>query len=200
MSISQLQFRQRADATLIPVNSGGNGLALKGRYNVEHWRDGRRINSYAFKNGITNEGKNSLLDVMFDGATQITTWWMGLIDLANFTILADDDTYDDINQAGNQWDEFTAYTDSVNGDSVTTRPVWDTDAASAQAITNSTVAVYKMTGAGDVKGIFTVGGAPAAQNKDDDAPGPKLWATALFAADVPVVLNDELKVTYTVSA
>ena len=200
MNTSQLKFRQKADAELVSAGAGDNDLKLKGRYIVEHWRGGKRINSYAFKNGITNEGKNSLLDVMFDGATQITTWWMGLIDLVNYVTLADDDTYDDINQSGNQWDEFTDYTDSVNSDNASTRPVWDTDSASAQAITNSVVAVYKMTAAGDVKGIFGVGGAPAAQTKGDHAPGPKLWATALFAADVPVVLNDELKVTYTVSA
>ena len=200
MSTSQMKFCQRADATLISAKSSDTDLRLKGRYIVEHWRDGKRINSYAFKNGITNEGKNSLLDIMFDGATQITTWWMGLIDLVNYVILADDDTYDDIDQAGNQWDEFTDYTDEVNASNATTRPVWDTDAASAQAITNSTVAVYKVTSAGDVKGIFAVGGAAPAQTKGDHAPGAKLWATALFAADVPVVLDDELKVTYTVSA
>ncbi len=200
MSTNQMNFSQRADATLTPGKSGDSGVALKGRYAVEHWRNGRRINSYAFKNGITDEGKNSLLNIMFNGATQITVFWMGLIDLVNYVALADDDTYDDIDQAGNQWDEFTDYTDSVNTDNATTRPVWDTDAASAQAITNSTVAVYKVTSAGDVKGIFAVGGAAPAQTKGDHAPGAKLWATALFAADVPVVLDDELKVTYTVSA
>jgi len=47
-----------------------------------------------------------------------------------------------------------------------------------------------------------VGGAANAQNKGDyQAAGAVLWATALFGTgDVPVNAEDQLKVTYTVSA
>lgn len=172
-----------------------------GFFEVDHYRNGKRINSYRFKNGIVNEGKNKLLDVMFHGVSAITSWYLGLIDNSGFTALANDDTYDDINQAGNGWDEFTAYTDPANADSATTRPAWTEGAASGQSITNSAVVEFDITGSGTVKGLFLVGGGANSDDKGDHASDGTLWATALFTGgDVPVLNGDTLKVTYTVSA
>ena len=172
-----------------------------GKFIVEHWRNGKRINEYHFKNGITTEGKNALLDIMFDGGTQITAWYLGLIDNTGFTALADGDTYDDINQAGNGWDEFDDYTDPSNADSALTRPQWSPDAASAASITNSTVRQFDITASGTIKGVFVAGGGAAPETKGDHASGSTLWATALFSGgDVPVQNGDALKVTYSVSA
>lgn len=174
---------------------------MKGRYVVQHYRNGERINEYHFDNGITDEGKDKLLNVMFDSGTQITSWFAGIINNSGFTALADDDTYDDIDQAGNGWDEFQAYTDTNNGASTTTRPLVNFDPASAQSITNGTVANYAVTGTATIKGIFLVGGIAGAQTKGDHAPGGTLWNTALFSGgDVAVESGDTLKVTYTVSA
>lgn len=171
---------------------------LKGRFIVEHWRDGKRINEYHIPNGITNEGKNQLLDAQFHAITAITSWWIGLIDNAGYTALAATDTCDDIDQAGNGWDEFKLHTVAANP---TNRAVWAEDAASGQSITNSTVAVYDITGSGTVKGLFLVGGVANCLLKGDHDPGGTLWATALFGSgDVVVANGDQLKVTYTVSA
>ena len=212
MSASQLRVGSRASAMLVRAGDtppAGNGSLtpvssvcnLTGRIVMQHFRAGRRFNEYHFDNGIVNEGKNKLLDIMFDGATQIATWYLGLIDNNAFTALANDDTYDDIDQAGNGWDEFKNYTDGNNADSTTTRPEWGPDPASGQSITNSTVAVYNVTGTGTVKGVFAVGGTGAPQTKGDHAAGTTLWATALFTSgDVAVQNGDQLKVTYTVSA
>lgn len=211
--MSVLNVHQRAKVELvragIPVlandgpQKGHNELTtLRGKFVVEHWRDGKRINEYHFPNGITNEGKNKLLDVMFDGSTQLTTWYLGCIDNSGYTALAAGDTYDNIDQAGNGWDEFKSYTDGNNGDNTTTRPAWGPDPASAQSITNSTVAVYNITGSGTIKGIFACAGTNA-QTKGDHTAGTAhtLWATALFTSgDVAVQNSDQLKVTYTVSA
>ena len=176
-------------------------LSSHGRFKVEHWRDGRLIGVYEFPNGITNEGKDQLLNTQFDAATQITTWYLGLIDDLNFTALAATDTYDEINQAGNGWDEFSDYTDPGNGDSATTRPVWNPDAAASQTITNGTVVVFDITASGTVKGLFLVGGGTAPENKGDHAAGSTLWATALFdSGDEDVQNGDQLKATYTVTA
>ena len=173
----------------------------RGKFVVEHWRNGKRINEYHFPNGIVNEGKNKLLNVMFHGMTPIATWWMGLIDSSGYTALAATDNYDDINQAGNGWDEFTNYTDPGNGGSSSTRPEWAEGAASGQSITNSTPAVFDITAAGTVKGVFLVGGIANAQNKGNHEAGGTLWATALFTSgDVVVANGDQLKVTYTVTA
>ena len=136
-----------------------------------------------------------------EAATQISSWFLGLIDDAGYTALADTDTYDNIDQVGNGWDEFSDYTDAGNGDSATTRPAWPVDAASTQSITNSLVAVFDMTGPGTVKGLFLVGGVANANLKGNHEPGGTLWVTALFAGGGVVVQNgDQLKITYTVSA
>ncbi len=173
----------------------------RGRFEVEHWRNGMLLQTHRFPNGIVNEGKDHLFDSTFDAATQITIWYMLLIDLTGFTALADDDTYDDINQAGNGWDEFTTYTDPSNADSAVTRPPWSPDPASAESITNSTQTVFDITGAGTVKGLGIVGGGAASNTKGDHAADATLWATALFdQGDTAVVNADQLKVTYTISA
>lgn len=209
MSGSQVQARDSASVQLVRAGAlvpaephvAPSSANVCGRFVVQHWRNGRRINEYHFNNGIVNEGKDLLLNVMFDGTAAITTWYLGLIDNSGFTALAADDLYDDIDQAGNGWDEFKLYTDGNNADNTTTRPEWGPDPASAQSITNSTVAVYNITGAGTVKGVFTVGGGAAPQTKGNHAADATLWATALFTSgDVLVANADQLKVTYTVSA
>jgi len=175
---------------------------VAGHVKIDHYRRGERINSYEFDNGISDQGKNYLLDAGFHGTAAYTTWYGGLIDLTGYSALADDDTYDDINQAGNGWDEFTSYTDGNNGDSAVTRPEWQNDAASGESITNSTTSIYDITANGTVKGIFIVGGTGGAVNKSDHAAANNvLWASALFGSgDVAVLNGDQLKVTYTVSA
>jgi hypothetical protein len=202
--IERGMVRQAAGVELVRARAQTFVEALsgpRGKFVVEHWRGGKRINEYHFPNGITNEGKNKLLNVMFHGATQISSWYVGLIDNANYTALAATDDYADINQAADQWKEFTNYTDGNNGDSASTRPAWGVGAASGQSVTNSSPAVFNITASGTVKGVFLVGGISQAQNKNDHTAGGALWATALFTSgDVVVANGDQLKVTYTVSA
>ena len=74
-----------SQATELKVEASGEGVSgsrhqgrdlldPRGRFVVEHFRNGVKIGQYEFPNGITNEGKNKLLDVMFHGTTAITTW------------------------------------------------------------------------------------------------------------------------------
>jgi hypothetical protein len=208
--MNQLSISQAAGVQLIrnakPIQDAdlSNALsALRGEFQVEHVRDGKVIGTYKFKNGITNEGKNFLLDVMFHNSpSPMTVWYLGLIDNAGFSALAAADIYDNINQAGNGWDEFSTYTDPGNANSTTTRPSWTEGAASGQAITNSSPVIFDITGTATVKGVFLAAGTNA-QTKGDHTAGTahKLWATALFTGgDVAVQNGDQLKVTYTVSA
>ena len=200
---SHLNLSNKAGVEIVrPAKpQAASNLSPRGRFQVEHWRDGRLIGVYEFPNGITNEGKDQILNTQFDAATQIATWYLGLIDNASFTALAAADTYDEINQAGNGWDEFSDYTDPGNGDSATTRPVWNPDAAASQTITNGTVVVFDITATGTIKGLFLAGGGTAPENKGDHAAGSTLWATALFdSGDVAVQNGDQLKATYTVTA
>lgn len=210
--MNHLNLNQSAGAELVRGGAGlvlpspkelivPTQLGLRGRFKVEHWRKGKRIDERHFDNGITNEGKLFLLNVMFHGTTAKATWYLGLISNASFSALAAADSYDNINQAGNGWDEFADYTDPANSDSAVTRPEWTEGAAAANAITNASVVVFDITGTGTVKGLFAAGGTNAQTKSDDTASGNILWATALFSGgDVPVENADQLKVTYTVSA
>jgi hypothetical protein len=155
----------------------------RGRYIVEHFRNGRKIGQYEMPNGITNVGKNHILGVEFHADTQITTWYFGLIDLDSFTALAAGDTA----ASHTGWVEFTDYSEA-------NRQTWVPGAPSGQAITNGTPATFTISATGTVKGIFVI------SNNTISGTTGTLWATALFSADVPVSAADELKITYTVSA
>jgi hypothetical protein len=170
--------------------------------NLEHWRGDTLLGVHSFHNDVTDEGLTGILNRDFHADTQITTWYIGLISDANYTGIANDDQYVDINGAGNGWDTFTDYTDGNNGDSTTTRPAWPEDAASGNSITNGTTkAIYNIvTTSEKVKGVFVCGG-PNAQTKSDATSGNNLWSTALFSGgDVTVSNGDQLKITYTINA
>jgi len=157
----------------------------KNKFDVQHIREGRLIGLYEAYNDITNEGKNTILDVMFNNGTQIAnnSWFIGLISLVSFTALAAADTM----SSHSGWTEFTGYSQA-------NRVAWGSLAAAGQSTTNTTPATFDITASGTVKGIFTT------SNSTKGGTTGKLWATALFAADVPVSNGDQLKITYTVSA
>jgi len=201
----KVNFRQTAGVEKSrsgrPSGGVGDRFEPKGFFVAEHWRDGLLIGKYRMRNGIVNEGKNNIFDVYFDSGTPITLWYMLLVDNALFGSLDATDTYDDIDQAGNDWDEFKTYTDPGNSNSTVTRPIWNPDAASGQSISNGTQTVFDITGTATVKGLGIVGGGAASNTKGDHAADGTLWSTALFdQGDTAVINGDQLKITYTVSA
>ena len=205
MSIDKLNFSQNSSVSIGRsgklAGDSQHSINPKGVFDVEHWRSGELLGTFRVNNGVTNEGKNALFNVFFDADTQITTWYMILVDNSGYTALAAGDTYDDIDQAGNGWDEFKTYTDAGNSDSTVTRPVWNPDAASGQSISNSSQVIFDVTGTATVKGLAIVGGGAASNTKGDHASDGTLWSTALFdQGDTAVINGDQLKITYTVSA
>lgn len=192
--MNTIKFDQKADCKISRNRGIENFCSPKGIFTLEHWRNGKLLSSHEIKNGVTNEGKDFILDVMFHGTTAAPTWWLGLIDLAGYSALADADDYDNINGT-NGWDEFDDY-------GTTDRIVWNEAAASAQSITNSAnVATFNITATGTVKGVFLVGLGANADKQNDHAADGKLWATALLSGgDVSVLNSDQLKITYTVNA
>lgn len=175
-----------SDSLKMPVLSGPSDiLKFKGKYRVKHFRGAKLLGEYLINNDITNVGKNNIFDVYFNTATQTAnnSWFLGLISLTGFTALAAPDTM--ASHAG--WTEFTAYSE-------TTRVAWGSGAASGQTVTNSTPAQFDINGNGTVKGIFV------ATNSTKSGTSGVLWSTALFSSDVPVVIGDTLKVTYTLNA
>lgn len=157
-----------------------NALGFGGSGTMELWRGGQCIAEGLFKNDIVNVGLNKNLDVMFNGDTQITTWYMGLF--IDGGTLMDSDT-----MSSNGWTEFTAYSQA-------NRPTWNPGSAASQSITNSTPIEFSITGTGTIGGIFIT---------SDNAKGMTagtLWATAPFGTAQPVMANDTLRVTYTLNA
>lgn len=158
-------------------------VQLKGKYKIEHIRDGKVIDVFEGYNVITNAGKNSLLGIMFHADTQITTWYMGLIDNASFSAVAAADT--PASHSG--WIENTDYSESV-------RQTWTVGAASAQAITNASPVVFTMNATKTIKGIFVT-----SLNTKGGTTGT-MWNAVAFGTTASVVSGDLIRATYTVSA
>jgi len=163
----------------------GDRLQFKNPIRVEHYdKDGNLLGVYDTFNDITNEGKNLILNVMFNGTTPIAnnSWFIGLISSVSYTALAATDVMN--SHAG--WTEFTTYSQA-------NRVAWGSGTATTQSTTNASAAQFDITASGTVKGVFIT-----TDNTKGGTAG-SLWATALFAADVPVNNGDQIKVTYTVS-
>lgn len=157
---------------------------LAGRFVVEHRdRDDNLKAIYDIPNGIVDEGLNSILDVMFHASSQITTWYIGLVDNSGFSAFADADTLS--SHAG--WSEFTSYTEA-------NRVTWAEDAASSRSISNTTTADFSINASGNLKGIFV-----SSNNVKSTGNTGTLWSTAAFSSVVATANGDTLKVTYTVS-
>jgi hypothetical protein len=142
----------------------------------------------AVKNGVTDVGIASFLNVYLRAQTQLSNWYIGLIDNAGFTALAAGDTM----ASHGGWSEVASanYSDS-------TRVLWSAGAASGGAVVNGTTSDFHMVNGSalTVKGLFLV--------SDSTKLGTAgvLFATAAFTGGTQVVNNgDTLKVTYTVSA
>jgi hypothetical protein len=185
MFVDGMKIEQKIGCNVVRNRQVSDRLNLKGYYPVvEHWRDGVKIGEYTFENDITNEGKNLILEIMFHDGTQITSasWCAGLINITGYTGLAAADTM----ASHGGWTEFTGYTQA-------NRVAWAPGAAASQQITNPTPMTFDINASGTVKGIFI------SSNNTKSGTSGKLWATGLFAADVPVTSGDQLKITYAVA-
>ncbi len=154
-----------------------------GKFHVEHYRGGVLLQKIPLPNGITDVGMNALLDIMFHGTTQITAWFIGLVNNSGFTAFANADTMG----SHTGWAEWTSYDEA-------TRVAWVEEAAAARSISNSvTTADFTISATGTLKGIFIT-----SVNTKSGSTGT-LWSTAAFSSTVNVVDDDVLKITYTVS-
>jgi hypothetical protein len=180
-----LKLEQQAVLNLVRNRKLSDEFKCRNPVVVQHWRKGRMIGCYNTFNDITNEGKNLIFDVMFNNGTQVAnnSWFIGLLNASGFTAVA----ATDVMSAHGGWTEFTSYTQ-------TTRVAWGSGTASGQTVTNATPATFDINAGGTVKGVFIP------SNSTKSGTTGKLWATALFGADVPVTNGDQLKITYTVSA
>jgi len=154
-----------------------------GKFQMEHYRDGKLMGKYPCPNGIVDVGMNLLLNVMFHNTpSPSATWYLGLVNNSGFSAFANADTM----ASHSGWTEFTAY-DEAN------RVAWAEDAAASRSISNTTSSDFTINATGTLKGIFVVD-----QNTKGGTTGT-LWSTAAFATLVNVVDNDVIKITYTIT-
>ena len=184
MAESNFKFGQSVSAQLERHRLPKSKIGFEGHFILEQWRDDKLFKTYKLKNGVVNEGKDDILDSYFRNQAPPTTWYLSLIDNAGFTAL---DDANDTAASHPGWSEATGYTEAQ-------RPTWATTAPSAQSITNPTPATFTISSTQTLKGIFAI--------TDDvkSGGGGVLWATALFAGDIPVANLDILKITYSVNA
>jgi len=134
-----------------------------------------RTHNMCFDTGI-----NALLDIMFHGTTQITTWYIGLID--NGSSLAAGDTL--ASHAG--WTENTEYGTPA------TRGEWTEGAASSKSMTNSSSVDFTMNDSGTLDGAFLCSAASGTSGT--------LFAGAAFTGgDRTYESTNVIKITYTIS-
>lgn len=129
-----------------------------------------------FRNLVTTEGKNSILSVYFDAATQITTWYLGLKGTGS---AAAADTL--ASHAG--WSEVTPYAGN--------RPAITFGTASAGSLAGSQIA-FTINASATVAGAFIASAATGASGT--------LYSAGNFSASRSVVSGDTLNVTPTVTA
>lgn len=164
---------------LVPASK----IAVRGVYQGQLIRNGRIVDEFEDPNLVVNEGLNSLLGVYFNGATQITTWYMGVFE-GNYTPIASL-TAATVASAAT---ETTAY---VSG----TRPEYVEAAPASQSITNSASrASFVFNASKTIYGAFLV----SSSTKSGTA--GVLFSAARFTAAKAVESGDELLLTYTFTA
>jgi len=136
---------------------------------------------------VVNQGLDSILDVYFSDATQITDWYCVIAETN--TSPAAGMTY-----AVPSFTELEAYDEA-------TRPAWQEGGVSSQSITNSSnKAVFTINATKTLYGAGLVGGGTDADTKGDAAGGGTLFDFGLFAASQPVVDDNVVNLTITISA
>ena len=160
-------------------------LRVGGKFQIQHLRNGEVIDEFESKNIVVNEGLNYVLNTALDAQAAQAAWYIGIFS-GNYVPVATDTAATIATNAT----EFSSYT-------ATTRPVWTppTGGSTAQEIDNSAAkATFTVNAAGTIYGAFLV-----SSNVISGTTGV-LFAASQFTAARTVVANDQLLITYAVSA
>lgn len=164
-------------------------LRAGGKFIVSHLREGKVIDEFESKNIVVNQGLNYLLNTALDAAAAQTAWYIGLF-TGNYVPLATD-TAATIPTSATETAAYTA----------TTRPVWTPPSAgsTAQEIDNSaSKATFTMNASAAIYGAFLISSNTI--NNTTASTAGVLFAASQFSAARSVVANDQLLITYAVSA
>jgi hypothetical protein len=153
-------------------------LVLGGHFHVEHYRDGVLLDEFDSDNLVTNEGINHVLNVLANGATQLS--WYAAIFEGNYQPLATDTAATIVANST----ESTAYDES-------TRQVWNPADSSAKSLTNAAArATFTINATKTIYGAFII-----SSSAKSSATGT-LLAAAKFSTPRSVQDDDQLFITY----
>lgn len=162
-------------------------MKFEGRFKVSHYdKSGKLKDRYYVPNGIVNDGKISILNIMFGGSAQSTTWYIGLINGPSPTLAVGDTM---ASHPG--WTENEEYSDGV-------RQEWDEAAASLDGsdvkMKTTTEAVFSIDqDMQSIAGLFIT-----SNDVKGDTTGT-LWSTALFSSVKNLDNGDTLKIEYEIT-
>lgn len=154
-----------------------------GRYHGVLIRAGKVIDEWDDHNIVVNEGLNAMLNIMFNGASQITSWYLGLF-TGNYVPVSSDGA---ATISGNAT-EATGYTAGA-------RQTFAGVASTAQSMTNSASRASFTFNA-----TQTVYGAFLASSPVINGGVGTMYSGAQFATPKPVVNLDQMLLTYTFTA
>ncbi len=165
-------------------------LGFKNTFVIEQLRGGEVINTIEVDNGVTDLGKNSVLDVYHGAASHPGTFYIGLIEQNDgssdtFNAVAVTDTL--ATHVG--WAEYTGY-DEAN------RQTWTPTTANSKAVTGTTASTFTMPGS--VPAGSSIAGLLLCTTQTKSNTSGLLWATAVFAGAATFDSGDQFRVTYTV--
>ena len=154
-------------------------INLGGVFTHEVIRDGKSLGVQSDHNIVVDEGLDHFLDVALAGATQITSWYIGIFE-GNYTPVNTDTA---ANITANST-ESTAYDEA-------TREIWVDDAISSHTIDNQTTrADFTINATKTIYGAFFVSASAKS------ATTGTLVAASRFAASRAVIALDQLLVSY----
>ena len=157
-------------------------LGLKNIWNIKCFdSEGNLKWDLTKKNLVVTEGLNHVLSSTFDGATQITAWYVGL---KNSGTVAAGDTM--ASHAG--WTENVTYSQAV-------RQTLTLGTAAAGSIDNSaSKASYSINGTATIAGAFIV------SNSTKSGTSGTIYGAVDFGSARSVISGDTLEVTVTLTA
>jgi len=175
-------------ATVEDMNKFLAQILFDGIWRVVHKdRFGNIIEEEVFKNLITNEGLDYILNSACHGDTQISSWYFAPFTAAHTP--AATDTY-----------ASPGYTEATSEYSESNRQEWAEGASSSQSITNSSAATITAATSVTIYGAGIVGGGTAASTKGNTDGGGTLLASGQFSSSKSLANGETLDMTYTLSA
>jgi len=162
----------------------GHKVKAQGQFSYQLYRKGEFIQAGHFKNGITVEGINHLLDIGFDSGTQKTSWYVSISDDMTTDNISEDDTND-----VHTWTENTDYDETL-------RREIQFNAASAKIIsTGTTYAELTINDTMTISGLFV----SSESTKGGTSGSEILWSAGVITNGLAVEDDDVLKISYSLT-